>query len=104
MHTHLLFFMLLYRYSATKGTIIAMICTGFEMFNLPVYVPILVIYFCILFILTMRRQIQHMIKYRYVPFDLGKRKYKKVVNDEPSSSSSSSDAVGGIELQQQQDK
>lgn len=26
----------------------------------------------------MRRQIQHMVKYRYIPFDLGKRKYKKV--------------------------
>jgi hypothetical protein len=87
------------RYSATKATVIAFICTAFEVFNLPVYVPILVIYFCILFALTMKRQIQHMIKYRYVPFDLGKRKYKKA-NTSPGGASSSSDAVGGIELQQ----
>jgi len=27
--------------------------------------------------LTVRRQIQHMIKYRYVPFSFGKAKYTK---------------------------
>jgi hypothetical protein len=31
--------------------------------NTSVYYPILVLYFCILFVLTMKRQIQHMIKY-----------------------------------------
>jgi hypothetical protein len=29
-----------------------------------VYYPILVLYFCILFVITMKRQIQHMIKYK----------------------------------------
>jgi len=33
-------------------------------------------YFIALFILTMKRQIKHMIKYRYVPFSFGKTRYK----------------------------
>ena len=60
---------------------------------MPVYWPILLVYFFVLFALTMRRQIQyvihtsqriirntnkarrhrHMIKYKYVPFDLGRK-------------------------------
>ncbi|KAI9362825.1 retrieval of early ER protein Rer1 [Pilaira anomala] len=65
-------------YSSTKATIAAIFCSFFEFFDISVYWPILLVYFIILFALTMRRQIQHMVKYRYIPFDLGKRKYKKV--------------------------
>ncbi|KAJ3776302.1 retrieval of early ER protein Rer1 [Lentinula raphanica] len=59
--------------SATRATLIAFGCTLFEMFDVPVYWPILVVYFFVLFALTMRRQIQHMIKYKYVPFDIGRK-------------------------------
>jgi len=38
---------------------------------------VLVVYWLILFSLTMRRQIQHMIKYRYVPFSFGKTRYNR---------------------------
>jgi hypothetical protein len=37
----------------------------------------LLIYFCLLFAITMKRQIRHMIKYRYVPFTVGKKQYGK---------------------------
>lgn len=63
-------------YSCSKSIVIGMTCTFFEMFNVPVFWPILVMYFCILFVLTMKRQIKHMIKYRYLPFSYGKRKYE----------------------------
>ncbi|KAG7227020.1 hypothetical protein INR49_022367 [Caranx melampygus] len=63
-------------HSATKGIIIAMICTFFDAFNVPVFWPILVMYFIMLFCITMKRQIKHMIKYRYLPFTHGKRTYK----------------------------
>jgi len=63
-------------YSGSKAFLIAFTCTFFEMFNIPVFWPILVMYFCILFVLTMKRQIKHMIKFRYLPFSHGKRKYK----------------------------
>lgn len=78
-------------YASTKATVISLICSFIPAFDIPVFWPILLIYFCLLFALTMRRQIQHMIRYKYVPFDFGKRKYKKAVNmdivGEPSSSS-----------------
>ncbi|EPQ55083.1 retrieval of early ER protein Rer1 [Gloeophyllum trabeum ATCC 11539] len=59
--------------SATRATLIALFCTVSEVFDVPVYWPILVMYFCVLFFLTMRRQIQHMIKYKYIPFDIGRK-------------------------------
>lgn len=63
-------------YSVTKSTIIGLICTFFECFNIPVFWPILVMYFITLFCITMKRQIRHMIKYRYLPFTHGKPKYQ----------------------------
>ncbi|KAJ3519882.1 hypothetical protein NM688_g9239 [Phlebia brevispora] len=59
--------------SATRASLIALFCTFSQAFDVPVYWPILVMYFFVLFVLTMRRQIQHMIKYKYVPFDLGRK-------------------------------
>ncbi|KAJ7350467.1 retrieval of early ER protein Rer1 [Mycena olivaceomarginata] len=59
--------------SATRATLVALFCTVSEVFDVPVYWPILVVYFFVLFALTMRRQIQHMIKYKYVPFDIGRK-------------------------------
>ncbi|CCU76664.1 Golgi membrane protein (RER1) [Blumeria hordei DH14] len=64
-------------YLATRATLIGFFCTWFSVFDVPVFWPVLVIYWLILFTLTMRRQIQHMIKYRYVPFTFGKAKYHK---------------------------
>ncbi|KAF8342843.1 retrieval of early ER protein Rer1 [Cantharellus anzutake] len=61
--------------SATRATVISLLCTTTELFDIPVYWPILLMYFLILFGLTMKRQISHMIKYRYIPFDIGKQKY-----------------------------
>nr|CAG4639603.1 EOG090X0FVI [Daphnia magna] len=63
-------------YSVSKSTVIAVFCTFFEVFNVPVFWPILVMYFITLFCLTMKRQIKHMIKYRYIPFTHGKPKYQ----------------------------
>lgn len=60
---------------STVSTSVAIFCSFFSIFDVPVFWPILVAYFIILFLLTMRRQIQHMLKYKYVPFDLGKAKY-----------------------------
>ncbi|KAM5542972.1 hypothetical protein V8D89_003359, partial [Ganoderma adspersum] len=59
--------------SATRATVASIFASFFEMFDVPVYWPILVVYFFVLFLLTMRRQIQHMIKYKYVPFDIGRK-------------------------------
>lgn len=67
-------------YATTKSTVIGMICTFFEVFNIPVFWPILVMYFITLFCITMKRQIKHMIKYKYLPFTHNKPRYQNVDN------------------------
>ncbi|KAI8973508.1 RER1 protein [Mycotypha africana] len=62
-------------YSVTKAAVISLVCSFIPFFDIPVYWPILLMYFIILFGLTMRRQISHMVKYRYIPFDWGKKHY-----------------------------
>lgn len=47
-----------FRLSTTRATIISFFMTFSVVFDVPVYWPILVMYFFVLFILTMRRQIQ----------------------------------------------
>ncbi|KAJ1504645.1 hypothetical protein HMI54_006471 [Coelomomyces lativittatus] len=73
-------------WSATKAVLISILCTFFEVLNIPVFWPILVIYFCVLVTLTMRRQILHMIKYKYIPFNFGKRRYTSSMSGSSSSS------------------
>ena len=59
------------------ATLYAFIATFLPFLDVPVYWPVLVIYFLVLFALTMRRQINHMVKFKYIPFDLNKKKYAK---------------------------
>ncbi|OWR41679.1 putative rer1 protein isoform 2 [Danaus plexippus plexippus] len=44
--------------SVTKSTLIGFFCTFIDAFNIPVFWPILVMYFITLFCLTMKRQIK----------------------------------------------
>ncbi|KAM7264649.1 hypothetical protein ACFE04_002332 [Oxalis oulophora] len=62
-------------YSITKAFCIGFVMTFFSVFDVPVFWPILLFYWFMLFFLTMRRQIMHMVKYRYVPFSFGKQRY-----------------------------
>lgn len=71
--------------SGTKATLIALVMTMFSIFDVPVFWPILLIYFIILFACTMRQQIKHMIRYSYVPWDSGKKKYASSSNENSSS-------------------
>merc|ERR1719323_2820952 len=71
-------------YSATKATVIAFGCTFFEFFNIPVFWPILVMYFITLFCITMKRQIKPMIRYRYIPFTFGKPKFASKEEPKPT--------------------
>ncbi|KAJ3141371.1 hypothetical protein HK100_007610 [Physocladia obscura] len=62
-------------YWATRGITTAFFCTLFPIFDVPVFWPILVVYFLILLGLTMKQRIKHMIKYKYVPWNFGKKSY-----------------------------
>ncbi|KAJ8567295.1 hypothetical protein K7X08_019503 [Anisodus acutangulus] len=71
-------------YSITKAFCIAFVLTFFSAFDVPVFWPILLFYWVVLFTLTMRKQIRHMLKYKYVPFSFGKQRYdgKKAASSE----------------------
>ncbi|CAL5326386.1 unnamed protein product [Camellia sinensis] len=62
-------------YSITKAFVVSFILTFFSVLDVPVFWPILLCYWIVLFVLTMKRQIIHMIKYKYIPFDIGKQSY-----------------------------
>lgn len=62
-------------YNFMWATTLSLLCTLFSAFDIPVFWPILLIYFVALTVATLRRQIEHMIKYRYIPFDFAKRQY-----------------------------
>ncbi|EKX73261.1 conserved hypothetical protein [Theileria equi strain WA] len=64
--------------SATRITYIALCSLFFEFLDLPVFWPLLVLYFALLFTTTMNQQIRNMIKYKYVPFNFSKRTYGSV--------------------------
>ncbi|OAA65922.1 Retrieval of early ER protein Rer1 [Niveomyces insectorum RCEF 264] len=64
-------------HSATRAIAIGFVSSFMPFFDVPVFWPVLVMYWVVLFVLTMRKQIQHMIKYRYVPFSFGKARYGK---------------------------
>ncbi|OIV89165.1 hypothetical protein TanjilG_25817 [Lupinus angustifolius] len=72
-------------YSITKAFCIAFVMTFFSAFDIPVFWPILLVYWVVLFTLTMKKQISHMIKYKYVPFTFGKQRYARTNAAESSS-------------------
>lgn len=63
------------RWSVVKAVGLSFFLTFIPFFDIPVFWPILVIYFFALCFMTMRRQIAHMWKHKYIPFDIGKKKY-----------------------------
>ena len=76
--------------SAMRMTVISLLMTFFKMFDLPVFWPILLMYFILLFFLTMKQQIMHMLKHRYVPFSFGKQTYGKISKIDPNEVGNSS--------------
>ncbi|PNT47606.1 hypothetical protein POPTR_002G034200v4 [Populus trichocarpa] len=72
-------------YAITKAFCVAFLMTFFSIFDVPVFWPILLCYWIVLFVLTMKRQLMHMMKYKYVPFSLGKQRYGKKKSDASSS-------------------
>ncbi|KAI8032569.1 Protein RER1B [Camellia lanceoleosa] len=74
-------------YSITKAFVVAFVLTFISVLDVPVFWPILLCYWIVLFVLTMKRQILHMIKYKYIPFDIGKRSYTGKSFSRSSSSS-----------------
>jgi hypothetical protein len=62
-------------WNAMRAVVVACNLTLFEIFDLPVFWPILLAYFILLLVLTMKDRVKHMIKHKYVPFSFGKQTY-----------------------------
>lgn len=62
-------------YRASKALTLGLVCTALPFLDIPVFYPILLIYFVMLFVGTLRQRLQHMIKHRYLPFSWGKPKF-----------------------------
>ena len=54
-------------YSGMKAIVLAAAMTFFGIFDVPVFWPILLGYFLVLFVMTMHQRIRHMWKHGYVP-------------------------------------
>jgi len=63
-------------YWGMRAVVLSFVATFFRIFDLPVFWPILLFYFVFLFFITMKQQIMHMIKHKYVPWSTGNKGYK----------------------------
>ena len=63
-------------YWGMRAVVFSTAATFFRVFDLPVFWPILLFYFVFLFFITMKQQILHMVKHKYVPWSAGKKSYK----------------------------
>lgn len=61
--------------SMMNAVLIGFVCTFFSFFDLPVFWPILLLYFVALFVAQMGGRIKHMMQHKYVPFTTNKPKF-----------------------------
>lgn len=64
-------------YSTSYATCLAFFATFFKALDVPVFWPVLLFYFVVLFFTTMRRQWMDMKALKYVPWDIGSKKVYK---------------------------
>nr|QSE03619.1 retrieval of early ER protein Rer1 [Metchnikovella dogieli] len=62
---------------STIAVLVSLATLLFSFFDIPVFWPVLVIYFCVLTFLMLRKQIEHMIRHKYIPLTMGKVRYKE---------------------------
>ncbi|ELQ76227.1 Golgi proteins involved in ER retention (RER) [Trachipleistophora hominis] len=61
---------------SVRLVLISFLTTFSSLFDIPVYAPILVIYFIVISLLTAKNLYRHMKKYNYNPFYVAKESYK----------------------------
>ena len=71
------FKLLTIRLSVVRGFSLCFVLTFFQFLNLPIYWPLLVFYFVMLMFVLLKQRIQHMLKYKYIPMDIGKKQFKQ---------------------------
>jgi len=68
------------------ATVLAAFSSMFDSMDIEIYWPLLVCYFLMMTLFLCRVKIEHMIRYQYIPFELGKTKYKKPTSAELAAS------------------
>jgi len=69
--------------AATRAVLASLFMTLFQMFDLPVFWPILLVYFLLLVFMTMKDRVKHMMKHKYIPFSVGKQTYGELTKVKP---------------------
>ena len=59
------------------ATSLAAFLSMFDWMDTEIYWPLLVCYFVMMTLFLCRVKIEHKIMYKYIPFDIGKKKYKR---------------------------
>eukprot|EP01104_Vermistella_antarctica_P019580 TRINITY_DN7736_c0_g1_i1.p1 TRINITY_DN7736_c0_g1~~TRINITY_DN7736_c0_g1_i1.p1 ORF type:complete len:238 (+),score=32.14 TRINITY_DN7736_c0_g1_i1:265-978(+) len=59
----------------TRAVFLSVLATFLPFLDVPVFWPILLLYFLVLTFVTMKKQIRHMLEHKYIPFSIGKPKY-----------------------------
>lgn len=59
-------------------TVVCLFTTFFRIFDLPVFWPLLLLYFILITIIMLKKKISDMIKHRYIPFTVQKKRYGDV--------------------------
>jgi hypothetical protein len=67
---------------SSRAFLCGLVMTLVPMFDVPVFWPVLLVYWIILVFVTMRRQVRHMIKHKYIPFDLNRKKVRHTSSDQ----------------------
>ncbi|KAL0248081.1 hypothetical protein GEMRC1_003318 [Eukaryota sp. GEM-RC1] len=75
------------------ATLLSLFATFIPFFDVPVYLPIIVIYFIGISFAMLRVHVSHWIKYRYLPFNLGKKQYKRRVTAHADSVQSTTPSI-----------
>ena len=63
-------------WACVRATLVAFVATGFSAFDVPVYWPILLVYFVVLFALTMKKEITKWYRLGYLPWNAKKPVYQ----------------------------
>ncbi len=63
--------------SIFAATFAAAIGSFFESTDIEIYWPLLMCYFIMMTLFLCRVKIEHMVRYNYIPFEIGKEKYSK---------------------------
>ena len=61
----------------TIGTVLAAVSSCFQVTDIEIHWPLLLTYFLFMTIFLCRFKLEHMLRYKYLPFEFGKKKYSK---------------------------